>query len=244
MQRWLVVVSLLVVVNTAFADDDEPLLACKAATGKIHAVFKPETELKDLATWLMGFTCKNVIVGAGVDMATKITILAPNAMTSKQAVKLFSDSVDAAGYVVLDRGDDIVIKPGPSSPKPCSDASATADDVPVEVKQIDDKHYEITTKSVDAVRANPNGAAKGARVILALRDGKPWGLKLYAVRPNSIYAKLGLRNGDTIQRINGLELTSLDKASDAYNKLSSAKSVELDIMRRGTPIVLLITVKN
>jgi hypothetical protein len=258
MKRAIVVACLLAFTTAAFADDDEPLYTCKAATGKLHAVFNPETELKDLVTWLMGFTCKNVIVGAGVDVGTKVTIRAPNAMTSKQAVKLFFDSVDAAGYVVLDKGDSIVIKPGPGSPKPCSGAPATvvapktatvtppADEreVALYVRKIDDTHYEITEKTVDAVLANPMTVSKGARVVPAVKDGKPDGFKVYAIRPSSFYARIGLENGDTLQRINGYDISSADNALETYAKLRHGKAFELDITRRGKPMALTITIKN
>src|SRR5262249_1573070 len=37
---------------------DEQLYPCKNAKGMVAVTFKPETELKDLVTWAMGFTCK------------------------------------------------------------------------------------------------------------------------------------------------------------------------------------------
>jgi hypothetical protein len=264
MKRWLVVVSLLVVAQTAFADDDA-LYTCKVPSGKIYASFKPGVELSDLVTWYMGFTCKNVIVGAGVDVSTKVTILTPTAMTSRQAVKLFIDAVDAAGFGVAEKGDNLVIKLGPSSPRPCSGAPArmpsaipkTADATPpappepdVEetlatgIKKIDDTHVEITEKVIDAVLANPMAVGKGARVVPAVKDGKPDGFKLYAIRPSSFYARIGLANGDTLRRINGFELTSADKALEVYTKVREAKSFELDITRRGKPLTLMITIKN
>ena len=67
--------------------------------------------------------------------------------------------------------------------------------------------------------------AKGARVVPAVKNGKPDGFKLYAIRPSSVYAKLGLQNGDTLQSINGFELTSADKALEVYTKLREATSL-------------------
>jgi hypothetical protein len=37
--------------------DDESLYSCGKKTGDVSVTFKPETELKDLITWVMGFTC-------------------------------------------------------------------------------------------------------------------------------------------------------------------------------------------
>src|SRR5687767_5134492 len=43
--------------GAATAPEDEALYACKKRTGQVAVTFKPETELKDLITWVMGFTC-------------------------------------------------------------------------------------------------------------------------------------------------------------------------------------------
>lgn len=101
------------------------------------------------------------------------------------------------------------------------------------VKKINDNTYEIDRSLVDRVLANPMGVAKGARLVPAVKNGKPDGFKLYAIRPNSVYAKLGLQNGDTLQSINNFELTSVDKALEVYTKLREASSLEVDILRRG-----------
>ena len=103
------------------------------------------------------------------------------------------------------------------------------------IKKIDDNNYEIDKSLVDKVLANPMAVAKGARVVPAVKNGKPDGFKLYAIRPSSVYAKLGLTNGDTLQSINGFELTSADKALEVYTKLREATSLEVEITRRGKP---------
>ncbi|CAN5282443.1 N/A [soil metagenome] len=101
------------------------------------------------------------------------------------------------------------------------------------VKKIDDNHYEIDRKLVDSVSANPMGVAKGARVVPAVKDGKPDGFRLYAIRPSSVFSKLGLQNGDTLQSINGFDLTSAQNALEAFTKLREATSLEVSITRRG-----------
>jgi general secretion pathway protein C len=106
------------------------------------------------------------------------------------------------------------------------------------VKKIDDTHYEIDKALVDKVLANPMGVAKGARVVPAVKDGKPDGFKLYAIRPSSVYSKLGLTNGDTLHSINGFDLTTADKALEVYTKLREATSLQVDVTRRGQGLTL------
>lgn len=111
------------------------------------------------------------------------------------------------------------------------------------VKKIDENTYEIDKSLVDKALANPMALAKGARVVPAVKNGKPDGFKLYAIRPSSVYAKLGLSNGDTLQSINGFELTSADKALEVYTKLREATQLEVEITRRGKPMTLKYSIR-
>lgn len=111
------------------------------------------------------------------------------------------------------------------------------------IKKIDDNTYEIDKSLVDKVLANPMGVAKGARVVPAVQNGKPNGFKLYAIRPSSVYAKLGLTNGDTLSAINGMELTTADKALEVYTKLREATQLEVEIQRRGKPMTLKYSIR-
>jgi general secretion pathway protein C len=85
--------------------------------------------------------------------------------------------------------------------------------------------------------------AKGARVVPSMKNGKPDGFKLYAIRPSSAFARLGLANGDTLQSINGFELTSADKALEVYTKLREATSLEVEVTRRGKPVTLKYSIR-
>jgi general secretion pathway protein C len=111
------------------------------------------------------------------------------------------------------------------------------------IKKIDDSNYEIDKSLVEKVLLNPMAIAKGARVVPSMKNGKPDGFKLYAIRPASAFAKLGLSNGDTLQSINGFELTSADKALEVYTKLREATSLEVEITRRGKPQTLKYSIR-
>jgi general secretion pathway protein C len=111
------------------------------------------------------------------------------------------------------------------------------------IKKIDDNTYEIDKSLVEKILANPMGVAKGARVVPAVQNGKPNGFKLYAIRPSSVYAKIGLTNGDTLSAINGMELTTADKALEVYTKLREATSLEVEVTRRGKPMTLKYSIR-
>jgi hypothetical protein len=101
-----------------------------------------------------------------------------------------------------------------------------------------DGSYEISKDLIDKLLANPMAMAKGARVVPAMKDGKTVGFKVYAIRARSLYARLGLENGDTLESINGFELSSAEQALEVYTKLREASSLEASVVRRGKPVTL------
>src|ERR1700759_3348793 len=71
-------------------EDDVQLYHCKDKSGPVSVTFKPETELKDLVTWVMGFTCRNFMFDpAYVQRGKKVTIIAPNTMSPQEAYRVF-----------------------------------------------------------------------------------------------------------------------------------------------------------
>nr|WP_128796519.1 hypothetical protein [Corallococcus coralloides] len=67
-------------------------------------------------------------------------------------------------------------------------------------------------------------------------DANRPGFKLFSIREESFYSRLGLRNGAVIQRINGLDLNGPDKVLEAFTKLRDARRIELQIERGGVPV--------
>jgi general secretion pathway protein C len=131
----------------------------------------------------------------------------------------------------------------PTPAPPTGDGDDLQSAIDSGIKKIDDTTFEIDKSLVEKVLVNPMAVAKGARVVPAMKNGKPEGFKLYAIRPTSVYSKLGLTNGDTLTSINGFELTSADKALEVYTKLREATSLELEVTRRGKPVTLKYSIR-
>lgn len=66
-----------------------------------------------------------------------------------------------------------------------------------------------------------------------MEDGQAAGLALSNIKPNSIFRRMGLRNGDILQGIDGQEIQTVDDALKLYQNLQNAESVEVQLKRRG-----------
>lgn len=129
-------------------------------------------------------------------------------------------------------GGSAYVPPPPDPPDPILDT----------IERIDDTHVKLPRKTAEHIFGNPMATMKGARVVPAIKNGQPDGVKLYAIRPSSVFARLGFNNGDTIEQINGTAITTPDKALELYTKLQKADVVTVDITRRGNPMQLTITI--
>ena len=78
--------------------------------------------------------------------------------------------------------------------------------------------------------------ARAARIVPETRDGKSIGFRLFSIKPDGPFGKIGLQNGDVISAINGLEMTSPDKALEVYTKLKSASHLSVGLERNGQKI--------
>jgi general secretion pathway protein C len=101
------------------------------------------------------------------------------------------------------------------------------------VRKLTDTSYVVSQAEIDKTLSNLNQVAMQARIVPNFEGGKANGFKLFSIKPDSIYAKIGLQNGDVVQKINGFEINSPDKALEIYQKLKDSKSVKIDISRGG-----------
>jgi general secretion pathway protein C len=101
------------------------------------------------------------------------------------------------------------------------------------IKKTGENAYEIQRGTLESVLGNMSMLARSARIVPEMRDGKAAGFRLYSVRPDGPFAKIGMLNGDIISSINGLEITSPEKALEVYAKLKSASHLSLGIERNG-----------
>lgn len=101
------------------------------------------------------------------------------------------------------------------------------------VKQLSENQYVVAKREIDNALTNLSDLATKARIVPSFKNGVPNGFKLFSIVPDSLYAKIGVQNGDVIRRINGYEMNSPDKALEIYQKLRDANRIEVEIERRG-----------
>ncbi len=120
--------------------------------------------------------------------------------------------------------------------KQINDAPPPAIGLGGSIKQLTENDYEVPRAEIDKTLSNLNDVAMQARIVPAFKDGVAQGFKLFSIRPDSIYSKIGIQNGDVIKRINGYDLNSPEKALEIYSKLKEASRIDIEVERNGSTV--------
>ncbi|MEA2061981.1 MAG: type II secretion system protein N [Thermodesulfobacteriota bacterium] len=86
---------------------------------------------------------------------------------------------------------------------------------------------------VEESMSNINTLMKQVRIRPHFENGRPDGLLVYGISPNSLFRKMGLRNGDIIMGVDGRTIQSVDDALSLYDNLKNAGNLDMQIKRRG-----------
>jgi general secretion pathway protein C len=113
--------------------------------------------------------------------------------------------------------------------------------LPAELQKQIDEGIEVVSANernvdrglVESLIENSSSLMSQARILPYERDGEVQGFKLYGIRRDSLLGKLGLRNGDIVNNIGGVDMTSPDQALMAYTKLRGASNLSVTFTRRG-----------
>jgi general secretion pathway protein C len=95
--------------------------------------------------------------------------------------------------------------------------------------------FVIDQRALNAALDNPAQAMSDARLLPSQKDGKVEGFRASEVKPNGIFAMIGIRNGDVLLRLNDFPVDSPDKALQSFITLKGQSRLKLDLIRDGQP---------
>jgi general secretion pathway protein C len=76
------------------------------------------------------------------------------------------------------------------------------------------------------------------RAVAEVQDGHPAGFRLFEIADDSVFRRLGLEDGDVVQRVNGKAVADPATLLAFLQRLNHEPRVALDIVRGGTPRTL------
>jgi general secretion pathway protein C len=101
------------------------------------------------------------------------------------------------------------------------------------VRKLSDGRFMVDQKEVLASTENMNQILTQARALPYQEQGKTVGFRISEIVPGSIYEKIGLQNGDVIQRVNSQDVDDPAKFFQLYQGLRNERSISIDLIRSG-----------
>jgi general secretion pathway protein C len=120
-------------------------------------------------------------------------------------------------------------------PKKAANSSASAA-LGANIRARSETEFDIPRLDLDRIVAEMNTVLSEAQSIPVIKDGGMQGLRLFGIRPESLYTRLGFRNGDVITRINGEKLDSMSKGLQLFARLQDTRRVDVEMEHGGVAI--------
>jgi general secretion pathway protein C len=112
-------------------------------------------------------------------------------------------------------------------------AAPVSDDIKKGVQRVSPNEFKVERSVVDKILENQADLMRQARIVPEQENGKVVGIRLFGVRPDTLLGTLGMENGDRLEKINGFDMASPEKALEAYARLRTSDHLTVAINRRG-----------
>lgn len=130
-----------------------------------------------------------------------------------------------------------IFNPPPTTTVAAADKKPEKTDKDVTIKKDDTGKFTVDKRELDDALQDINKLLMEMRAVPNFVNGKLSGIKVLSINSNSIFAKLGLRRGDILQKINGMEM-NMQKGVEMFSQLKDQKSITLDLVRGGQPTTM------
>ncbi|MBW2488492.1 MAG: PDZ domain-containing protein, partial [Deltaproteobacteria bacterium] len=95
------------------------------------------------------------------------------------------------------------------------------------------RQLTLNSDQIESALENVDQLMEQARIRPHIEEGRPAGISITGIKPNTVFRKMRLRNGDIITGVNGAPIESVEDAMKIFGDLSSASEIQLEIKRRG-----------
>ncbi|HVN87838.1 MAG TPA: type II secretion system protein GspC [Candidatus Binatia bacterium] len=113
-------------------------------------------------------------------------------------------------------------------PSPAASAPGPTDE---HIQLVGENQYRIDRAEVDSALENMSQLMTQIRAVPHFEGGKSTGFRLFAIRQDSLFDKIGLKNGDILQEINGSELSDPSRALALFSELRNEQSLTVKVLR-------------
>jgi type II secretion system protein C len=169
--------------------------------------------------------------------------------THRQELYRVGDDVGGRRIVAIDwdrvtlayAGGEDVLELSPPASEPAErveEPPAVAVSADARIRRTGENAFVVDRRELTGAVGNMSGLMTQLRAVAEVQDGRPAGFRLFQIRDDSLFARLGLRDGDVVQRVNGATIAEPAALLGFLQRLQSEPRVALDIVRGDAPRTL------
>lgn len=106
-------------------------------------------------------------------------------------------------------------------------------EIAAKIHQVGEREFVIDRATVEEILGKQDELMSTARVAPVTDGDRVTGVRLMRIQPDSLLGSLGMKNGDELRSINGLDITTPQRALEAYARLQTADDISLSLQRGG-----------
>lgn len=126
-----------------------------------------------------------------------------------------------------------VIKDGKKTTVPSRRKSTKPQKFDQRIDSLGDNRWQIPALVAEDARANIGELLKQVQATPYMEGDQTTGFQIRRLKSGSLIARIGLKRGDILRKINGIELNSPEKALQIFAQLRQSKQISIDLERRG-----------
>jgi general secretion pathway protein C len=180
-----------------------------------------------------------ILVGTVVGEEGNSYAIIENQLTREQSLYRLEESIDNQAKIMKIGRDEVVLLMGDThrslklylEEEEAGAGTAEAKTQEAGIVKITPNQWVLDRQEISAALDNLPQLLTKARVVPNFSAGKPDGFRVFSIVPDSFFSKIGLQNGDVLQRINGVEVKDPENFMKVFQQLKGETAVTLDLVR-------------
>lgn len=100
------------------------------------------------------------------------------------------------------------------------------------VQRLAENRFAVPRAAVENAAQNPAALYSQARILPRYEEGRMVGVQLNAIRPGSLFAQVGIQDGDTVTQVNGLTVSTPEDGQRLLQEFSSGGQLRVTVRGR------------
>jgi len=129
---------------------------------------------------------------------------------------------------------ELVREPAKRAPQPSETATAAATADAPAIRRTADDAFLVDRRQLGTTLDGLSGLMTELRAVPEMRDGRSAGFRIFQLREQGLFSRLGLENGDVVERVNGESVAEPAALLGFLERLKTEPRVAIDIVRAGS----------